>query len=145
MRFVQPLSDAEVQSLRDASKNASKPAQRRRAHGILLSHKGYTINQISEILDVQRDTVTRWLNAWQRDGLDGLADKARAGRPSVYDDQDRERLQALVAETPHQIRALQARMAEETGKPVSLSTVQRALKKAGVQLQKSAEITAKSP
>lgn len=132
MRFVQPLSDTEIQSLRDASQHASKPAQRRRAHGILLSHKGYTINQISEILEVRRETVARWLSAWQREGLDGLADKARTGRPTIYDDQDRERLQVLVAETPHQIRALLAHMEQETGKVVSLNTLRRVLKKSGV-------------
>jgi len=132
MRFVQPLSDSEIQSLRDVSQHASKPAQRRRAHGILLSHKGYTINQISEILEVRRETVARWLNAWQREGLDGLADKVRAGRPTIYDDQDRERLQALVAETPHQTRTLLAHMEQKTGKVVSLSTLRRALKKSGI-------------
>lgn len=132
MRFVQPLSDTEIQSLRDASQHASKPAQRRRAHGILLSHKGYTINQISEILEVRRETVARWLNAWQREGLAGLADKARAGRPTIYDDQDLERLQVLVAETPHQIRTVQARMEQETGKAISLNTLRRVLKKSGI-------------
>jgi hypothetical protein len=38
-------------------------------------------------------------------------------------------LQALVAEHPHHIRALQARFQEETGKSVATVTLRRALKK----------------
>jgi hypothetical protein len=34
----------------------------------------------------------------------------------IYDEQDRERLKALVSEEPHQIKAVQARLQQETGK-----------------------------
>ncbi|WP_369127984.1 helix-turn-helix domain-containing protein [Halomonas flagellata] len=43
-----------------AYRYAEKPALRRRAHGILLSHKGHTIEQICEILSVIRNTVSAW-------------------------------------------------------------------------------------
>lgn len=132
MRFVSPLSEAEVQALSDAREHGEKPALRRRAQGILLSNDGHTINQISEMLAVRRDTVARWLDAWEREGLDGLTDKARAGRPAIYDEQDRERLKALVAETPHQIKTVQARLQQETGKTSCTMTIKRALKKSGL-------------
>ncbi|WP_139204261.1 helix-turn-helix domain-containing protein, partial [Azotobacter beijerinckii] len=96
MKFVSPLSDTDLQALMEAYVHAEKPALRRRAHAIVLSHKRYSINQISDILAVTRETVSLWFDAWEADGLEGLRDKARPGRPAVYDALDRERLQALV-------------------------------------------------
>lgn len=132
MRFVSPLSDAEIQALSDACEHGEKPALRRRAHGILLSNNGHTLNQISKKLAVRRDTVGRWLDAWEQEGLAGLTDKERTGRPAIYDEQDRERLKALVAESPHQIKTVQARLQQETGKTSCTMTIKRALKKSGL-------------
>ena len=128
-RFVAPLTDSEEQTLTSAYHHGEKRALRRRAHAILLSAQGRTINQISEILQVRRDAVSRWLNQWERSGLDGLIDKPRSGRTPILDDDDHQRLQELVAEQPHQIRSLQARLQEETGKTISTVTLRRALKK----------------
>lgn len=132
MKFVSPLSDTDLQVLNDAYMQGEKPALRRRAHAILLSNKGYTINQISDILAVRRGAVSMWLKAWETDGLTGLTAKAQSGRPAIYDEQDRELLKTLVAQTPHQIKAVQARLQEETGKTSCSMTIKRALKKSGV-------------
>jgi transposase len=137
MKCVSPLSDTDLQVLSDAYIQGEKPALRRRAHAILLSNKGYTINQISDILAVRRGAVRRgavsiWLKAWKTDGLNGLTAKSQSGRPAIYDEQDRELLKTLVAQTPHQIKAVQARLQEETGKTSCSMTIKRALKKSGV-------------
>ncbi len=105
-RFVASLTAAEQQTLTSTYHHGEKPALRRRAHAILLSDKGHTINQISEILQVRRDAVSRWLKQWETSGLDGLIDKPRSGRTPILDEHDHQRLQELVAEQPHQIRAL---------------------------------------
>lgn len=128
-RFVAPLTDSEQQMLSSAYHRSEKRALRHRAHAILLSHQGHTINQISQILEVRRDAVSRWLTQWEASGLDGLIDKPHSGRMPVLDESDHQRLQELVAEQPHQIRSLQARFEEETGKTVSTVTLRRALKK----------------
>ncbi|EHA15097.1 hypothetical protein HAL1_13173 [Halomonas sp. HAL1] len=111
---------------------ADKRTLRRRAHAILLFHQGHTVNQISEILQVNRDTVSRWLNHWEASGLDGLIDKPRCGRTPILDEHDHERLQELVAEHSHQVRTLQARLQEETGKTISRVTLHRVLKKIAI-------------
>ena len=82
-------------------------------------------------MQVRRDAVSRWFQQWEESGLDGLIDKPRSGRTPSLDEHDHKRLQALVAEHPHQIRALQARFQEETGKSVATVTMRRALKKNG--------------
>jgi transposase len=128
-RFVIPLTELEQQALTSAYYHGEKPALRRRAHAILLSDQGHTINQISGILQVRRDAISGWLKKWEASGLDGLIDKPRSGRPRALNDHDHKRLLELVTEQPHQIRSLQARFQEETGKTVSTVTLRRALKK----------------
>lgn len=131
-RFVSTLSDADLQALMTLYTYGEKPALRRRAHAIVLSHQGHTINQICKILSVTRETVSLWFDTWETQGLEGLRDKPRTGRPSIYTDSERERLRALAEEQPHQLKAVQARLQQETGKRSSTMTVKRALKKSGV-------------
>ena len=71
-RFVAPLTEPEQQTLTSAYHHGEKRALRRRAHAILLSDQGHTINQISEILQVRRDAVSRWFKQWEVSGFDGL-------------------------------------------------------------------------
>ncbi len=44
-RFIASLSDSEQQALTSAYQHGEKRALRRRAHAILLSHQGHTINR----------------------------------------------------------------------------------------------------
>lgn len=88
-----------------------------------------TITQISDILEVERNALTIWFQKWEASGLEELVDKPRSGRNPILDASDRERLQALVEEHPHQLHTLQARLQEETGKTFSTDTLRRALKK----------------
>jgi len=135
-RFVAPLTDDEQDALTTVYRDGEQRAQRRRAHAILLSHQGYTIYQICDILEVKRNTVSIWLKNWEATGLAGLKDKPRSGRRPIYDDQDRERLQELVEEHPHQVKTIRARLQEETGKAASIATIKRALKKIGYSFKR---------
>jgi transposase len=132
MRFVSTLSLTDVQVLTEAYLHGKKPTLRRRAHAILLSHNEHTIDQISKILSFGRDTISIWIKTWEKDGLEGLIDKPRTGRPVIYNEQDRERLKVLVSQAPHQIKGVQALLQQETGKTSCTMTIKRALKKAGV-------------
>lgn len=128
-RFISPLTETDQQALAHVHQYGQKRTSRRRAHAILLSDQGYTIAQIGDILVIGRNTLTIWFKKWEASGLEDLADKPRSGRTPILDDSDRERLQTLVEEHPHQLRTLQARLQEETGKTFSTDTLRRALKK----------------
>lgn len=61
LRFVS-LTPDQQHILNEAYEYGEKRALRRRAHAILLNHKGHTINQIRDIIGVRRDTVSTWLS-----------------------------------------------------------------------------------
>jgi hypothetical protein len=88
-RFVTPLTKPEQQALTSAYYHGEKPALRRRAHAILLSDQGHTINQTSDILQVRRDAISRWLNHWDVSGIAGPTDKPRSGQKPILDERTR--------------------------------------------------------
>ncbi|MFT5782625.1 MAG: transposase [Pseudomonas sp.] len=63
--------------LTEAYPHGKKPTLRRRDHAILLSYNKHTIDQISKILSLGRDTISIWIKTWENDGLEGLIDKPR--------------------------------------------------------------------
>lgn len=131
MKSVKGLSEAERQTLLDASRYAPWPRFRQRAHAVLLSAKGYKVAQLADIFEVDRDTVSDWLNTWERHGLLGLRDREHTGRPRKGTEADRERLCQAVQKAPHQLRALPVQFQERTGLSLSRDTVRRWLREKG--------------
>lgn len=43
--------------------------------------KGFAVLVVADVLGVDRGTVSDWLDAYDHEGLDGLADAARSSRP----------------------------------------------------------------
>ena len=52
-----------------------------RAHMVLLSDRGFTVPQIAAIHTCGEDVVRIWLHRYEREGVDGLEDDPRSGRP----------------------------------------------------------------
>jgi len=57
--------------------------QATRAVMVLLSLHGLAAAQIAELLDCHRPTVRRWISRFNDEGLAGLADRPRSGRPPL--------------------------------------------------------------
>ncbi len=85
MKFVRNLTPQEKASLYELMRKSTSFKVRQRAHAILLSAKKHRIDQLSDIFDVDRDTVSEWLNRWEVKGLSGLIDAQRSGRPRKKD------------------------------------------------------------
>ena len=81
MKFVRPLEPHTRDLLHELARQNPSPRVRQRAHAILLSAKGYYINTIADIFEVNRDTVSCWLDGWEQQRFEGLHDAPRSGRP----------------------------------------------------------------
>ena len=80
-KFVEKLSTEEIATLEQGQKYGPSPDFRQRCQGILLSHQGYEMKQISDILGCGYLAVTRWIKKWETTGLGGLIRKSGQGRP----------------------------------------------------------------
>lgn len=55
-----------------------------RARIILLASRGQRVPAIADELKLTQATVRTWLTRFNADGLDGLSDRERSGRPTTY-------------------------------------------------------------
>jgi transposase len=72
------------QKARQHLKRVSRQAVGRvalRAQMVLLSDRGYSVPQIAEIHACGQDVVRTWLHRYEQQGVDGLEDDQRSGRP----------------------------------------------------------------
>lgn len=85
MKYVK-LSEAEEITIFEMRKFHPKPRVRERAQMVELSGKKKNINEIVKIVAKNRDTVSTWLNKYEKYGIAGLFDEERSGRtPKVKD------------------------------------------------------------
>jgi transposase len=102
---------------------------RKRAHSILLSASGYTIEEIADIYMIaKRHTVSSWIDAWEERHFDGLFDRPRSGRPHALNAQEQARAIEWLKQSPRQIHRVMQKLHEQFGKTVSRSTIKRLAK-----------------
>jgi transposase len=122
------------------------PRLRTRAQMILLAaEQGLKVPQIALIVRASEATVLRWLKRYLAEGLEGLQDAPRPGRPAQITEAYTADLVAAVRRRPRSIGLpfslwtlprLVDFLAERTGIRVSDETVRRALKQAGIVLSR---------
>jgi transposase len=83
MKHVNYLTKDEEKTLVELMKNAPKYRIRQRAHAIVLSSRKFQIEILSDIFDVHRDTISRWIDVWNEKRFDGLYDADKPGRPKT--------------------------------------------------------------
>jgi transposase len=77
---IGPLTDEQRRDLERVRRRAVGRVSQR-AHMVLLSARGYSVQQIGEIFALGEDVVRDWLRRYQRQGPPGLDDRPRPGRP----------------------------------------------------------------
>ncbi len=127
-KYALPLTEAERLTLTEAYRHGPSSPLRQRAQAMLRSSEGCSIGELRRLFEVGRNTVSAWLERWAREGLRGLYDAPRSGRPPIYTQAEQQRLLALLEADPCHRRRAQAQLAQETGKPASERTVLRVLK-----------------
>ncbi len=86
--------------------NSTNHRIRIRSHSILLSAGGYTIEETADVFQVKRDTVSSWIDRWEKSGISGLADLPRSGRLPILTEEEREKVLELIKEYPQSIRTI---------------------------------------
>ena len=98
-RFVNRLSAEQRDELRQVMKTGNEQV-RKRAHAVLLSDREYSVDQIADIYEVDRDTVATWLDRWEDDGTRGLHDQEGRGRKPVLNEKEQKQAIKIVEQDP---------------------------------------------
>lgn len=133
MLFVRPLAEQERQELkRLARREVGRVSERIRM--ILLSSRGYTVPQIAAIFECDEATVRCWIERFEAEGIPGVRDRPRPGRPRKADpvahETIRRELEAGPATQGYRfgcwtLVTLARHLAEQCGLRLSRATVRR--------------------
>jgi transposase len=79
------IADADVMRLAIQQELARSDESRynHRLHGLLLVTGGHSCPQVADVFGEDRRTVQRWVTRFETQGLTGLRDGARSGRPAT--------------------------------------------------------------
>lgn len=81
MNRVHTLSAKELHALEGLYRRTNEADVRSRCQMILLSNEGLSPPQIAKLVRFNRRTVTRFLQQYETEGIQGLMTKPRSGRP----------------------------------------------------------------
>lgn len=100
------LSPDQKHELRRARRH--RPHMAERCHYVLLSEQGVGVPQIAKRLDRDEQTVRAWLKAYQREGIEGLVNAPKSGRPPIKGQALDQQLEPLLAQSPADVGYLEA-------------------------------------
>ena len=132
-KFVTPLNNIQIQSLENLHKNHPSARVRMRAHSILLNSKSFNVNEIAAIYNVNRDSVSSWINSWEESGVEGLFEKPRSGAPSKLTESEIEIVKDIIINNSQSPKIILAKISKEIDKTISMSTLKRIIKKSGLR------------
>ena len=129
MKYMAPLRDDEIQTLHDMHRSHPSRHARMRAHSLLLSHQSYSIPHIAHVYQVDRRSVSAWIDRWHTMGLGGLYDQPSSGRPPRLNDAEQHKVYNYLQQYPKDLKKVVQALEQETTKCVSTKTIKRLIKK----------------
>lgn len=126
------LSTEEREALEKAYRSTTNRRYAARCRIILLKSspdRDYSSDKISEIVDLTRLVVQRWIKRYEEEGLDGLKSRHRSGRPPILNlEEDGETIKSAVKDARQRLGKIHHEIEKKTDKKFSPPTLKRFLK-----------------
>ena len=129
MRKIRALSQENIKLLKRIESTSHSYKARQRALCIRLSHKNYTIKELSQFFNVTYLTIQRWLYRWENESFPGLYDKQNRGRKPTFNCEQEAQIKAWAKETPKSLENVEAKIEVTWGIKTSKYTIKRILKR----------------
>jgi len=72
----------------------------KRLRAVVLNSEGHTSGELAKLLQAARSKVSEWLQRYQTDGVDGLLEGYRSGRPAELTKQQKQQLEDILDSGP---------------------------------------------
>jgi transposase len=130
-KFADELNAQQVTELNSILSSTCNARTKKRAQAILLSARRYTIDEISAIIECHRVTVSRWINQWHGQGIDGLLEKEGRGRKKSLTGEEEKQILEWLKSDARSANGLLGKIEKAFGKKTSQATVRRLFKRNG--------------
>jgi transposase len=145
----------EAKQYNKASENCESYEARydHRLHAVLMVAQGQSCNKVSELLGDSPRAVAYWVNRFEAEGLSGLADADRPGRPSKLDEQQLRIVEDALRSHPSQYgfegnlwdgKMLSHFIAQQFDVELGVRQCQRLFRRLGFRLRKPRPLIAKA-
>ena len=132
VKFIKDLSWETEKVLERFYKQSQHSHVRQRAHCILLSFRGFKIQQLMAIFAVSRRTIHYWFERWESKKLVGLYDQMGRGRKPKLTSEQKEKVKEWVKAEPKNLKKVINQVQEEWKIKVSKDTIKRVIKGLGM-------------
>ena len=95
-----PDAQTVILAIQDEIQRSPQARYDHRLHGLLLVAQGMSCGQVGHLLGDAPRTVAYWVRRFEAEGLAGLVDGERPGRPRRLDDQQITQIDAALRKTP---------------------------------------------
>jgi transposase len=145
MRTVYQLKSKELAEIERAMRQDKRAEVRQRATVIRLLHLGHKPEVVAEQQMVSVPTIYNWHKLWREQGIEGLANKSKTGRPSKATEAYCRTLEAMLEKEPAEYGyrfaiwtsdRLRAHLEKETGILLSEGRFRALLKKKGYRYRR---------
>ena len=102
-RIDYQLTEEDVKILDEAINHAPEPEVRQRAVALKLLHAGHSAQAVAETMGVDLMNIYNWRNRWVAEGIDGLKNRRRSGRPAKATALYPELLEAVIEQGPAEL------------------------------------------
>jgi transposase len=124
------LSDVQRLELQEGHRTGTSHAFRERCQIILLKSEKRTGSEIARFLGCHKMTVGEWVKRFEASGIAGLKTRPGRGRRAILQaSTDLSRVRAAVQRSRQRIGLARTELEAELGKPFSVTTLKRFLKK----------------
>lgn len=95
-----PDAETVILALQDEIRRSTEARYDHRLHGILLVAQGMSCNRVAQLLGDAPRTVASWARRFDQEGLAGLVDGERPGRPRCISEDQVTQIDAALRRTP---------------------------------------------
>lgn len=105
-------------------------AFRKRCQLVLLKAQRRTSKEVGQIIGMHQVSVNAWLTRYEQEGITGLKTRPGRGRKPLFEPQrDAQKVREAVQQERQRLSQAKAMLEEQVGKPFSVETLKRFLKK----------------
>jgi len=149
------ITDAEtvILILQDEIRRSYEARYDHRLHAILMVAQGISCRSVAQLLGDSSRTVAYWVKRFEAEGLSGLADAERSGRPSRLDEQQIQVIELALRSHPSQYglagnlwdgKLLSHFIGLQFGVDLGVRQCQRLFRRLGFRLRKPRPLIAKA-
>lgn len=128
MIFINELIETQTKQLTEMLKKHPNHASRMRSQAILMSSKGWKLKEIALVCRACRQTISTWIRNWKEEGIDGLLDKSRSGRPRKLSFEQEAQAIEWIEQSPRSLKNVVQQLAKQFSVSLDCATLRRLCK-----------------